>query len=348
MTINDDYLNYMATQAGYQIGKLNGISSLIPNIDFFIKMHKVKEATASSQIEGTQTSLEEALQKLENIPDDRRDDWEEVHNYINAMNYAIEEHDKQPLGNKLIQDTHRILLHGVRGQHKYPGEFRKSQCWIGGKSLQSAKFVPPHPDEVSSLMNDLEKFIQNDDLNISHLIKIGIAHYQFETIHPFCDGNGRIGRLLITLYLVNKKLLDKPALYISDFFEKNRDLYYFSLDNVRRSDDLIHWLMFFMECVISASESSISIFENIIKLKNKIESKLTDFGKRRKNAENLLLHLYGQPIVDAEDISSLLNISIHASFRLVNDFLKLGILKEKTGFKRNRIFSFDEYLELFR
>jgi Fic family protein len=236
----------------------------------------------------------------------------------------------------------------VRGESKYPGEFRTSQNYVGGTSINTATYVPPHQSIVPELMSDLEKFLQNKELFLPDLIKIGIAHYQFETIHPFCDGNGRTGRLLITLFLVNEGILRKPTLYLSDFFARNKGLYIDNLTIVREKNDLIQWLYFFLEGVIETAEKSIKTFDDIIKLQKDIqENKITKLGKKTKKGQELLNYLFSNPLVDTEHIVKALNINKSAVLRLVYDFMDLGILEEVTGNKRNRLFVFNDYLNIF-
>ena len=346
--VDNAELQFILSQADIKLGELNAFSQLIPDVDFFIKMHILKEGTKSSKIEGTQTNIDDAVQKKEYIEAEKKDDWLEVHNYVEAMNSSIKALDKLPLSNRLLKQTHKNLMRGVRGNRKTPGEFRKSQNWIGGASLRDAVFIPPHESGVNDLMADLEKFLHNENLAIPHLIKIGIAHYQFETIHPFLDGNGRIGRLLITLYLVSNNLLSKPTLYLSDFFEKHRSLYYDNLTRVRTNDDLVQWLKFFLEGVRQTSESSIQTFKNIIKLRDDTEAKIAKLGKKQDTARQFLQHLYSHPIVDSADVVKLFNINISTALRLIDDFVRLKILKEITGQKRNQNFVFEGYLKLFR
>jgi len=346
--VDDEQLSYLLSKANILLGELNAFSTLIPDVDFFIKMHIIKEAANSSRIEGTQTNIEEALQKVQNLDPEKRDDWQEVENYVTAMNHAIAELNNLPLCNRLLKQTHAILLQNVRGEHKQPGEFRTSQNWIGGAGINDAVFIPPHPNVVVDLMSDLEQFLHNKNIFVPDLIKIAIAHYQFETIHPFCDGNGRIGRLLITLYLVNERILCKPTLYLSDFFAKNKSLYYDNLTMVRHHNNLTQWLRFFLEGVIQTAENSIETFRKIITIRDEIEhNKITKLGKKTKTAQQFLIYLFKNPIVDSEDVSKEMNINISTGLRLINDFMELGILKEVTGFKRNRIFMFKEYIHLF-
>jgi len=345
--INQPELESLIVQAHQNLGALNAFSELIPDVSFFIKMHIAKEATQSSKIEGTQTSMEEAFLKSEDIRPDQRDDWQEVQNYIEAMTYALDRLETLPLSNRLIRETHKILLRGVRGEHKQPGEFRRSQNWIGGASLSDAVFIPPAHHQISDLMGDLEQFLHNEEIFISELVRIAIAHYQFETIHPFLDGNGRMGRLLITLYLVSKKLLMKPSLYLSAFFDKHRQLYFDNLSNVRNKNDLLQWLKFFMVGVIETTESSVTSFRQIIVLRERIERQIDQLGKRRSNAQLLLNHLFNQPVVTAQETATVINKSIPTANTLIGDFVRMGILEERTGYQRNRVFSFVEYIELF-
>lgn len=346
--LSDGGLINLLSEADIRLGELNAFSQLVPDIDFFIKMHVSKEATTSSRIEGTQTNIAEALQKAEYIEPEKRDDWEEVQNYIKAINAAIQALETLPLSNRLLKNAHLTLLQGVRGKERQPGEFRYTQNWIGGASLSDAVFIPPHQDDLPELLTDFEKFLNDNIHPLPHLIKIGIAHYQFETIHPFADGNGRIGRLLITLYLVSKGLLVKPTLYLSAFFEKNKSLYYDNLTRVRTHNDLTQWLKFFLEGIKQTAQNSIETFKAIIALRQEVEHRdILTLGKKIKLAQNLLHFLYSNPVTDSQEISKHLSINPSTALRLIEDFIRMGILKEITGYKRNRVFVFEKYLQLF-
>lgn len=344
---SDASINTLLEEANILLGQLNAYTMIVPNVDLFVQMHITKEANTSSRIEGTKTEMDEALMEKENIDPERRDDWEEVQNYIKAMNEAIEALKKLPISKRLIKQTHETLLQGVRGEVKQPGEFRISQNWIGGSNLTNAFYIPPHQDEVEDLMSDLESFIHNEELDVPHLIKLAIVHYQFETIHPFLDGNGRIGRLLITLYLVSNGLLNYPSLYLSDFFERNKGAYYDALTVVRSSNDLIHWIKFFLTAVIETSKKSIETFNGILELKSKMDVFVASLGRKAENGQKLITYLYRQPVIDSKKAMEVLGVSAKTAGSLLKDFEKEGILVEYTGFQRNRSFVFNEYIELF-
>lgn len=340
-------LNKLLGEANRLIGELNAFSQIIPDVDFFITMHILKEATTSSRIEGTKTNMEEALVKEEDINPEKRDDWSEVQNYVKAINTSIQELEKLPISNRLIKNTHEILLSGVRGKHKIPGEFRTSQNWIGA-TLKDAIFIPPHHSEVNGLMSDLEKFINDEEHPVPHLIKIAIIHYQFETIHPFLDGNGRLGRLLITLYLVSNDVLKKPSLYLSDFFEKNKGYYYDNLMTVRLTGNLTQWIKFFLVGVLETSKESIQVFKDIIALKTDIETnRLPKLGSKIKKGQQLIKQLFQVPITDAKQVAELLQVSPSTANRLIKDLIELKILSELTGYKRNRKYMFRDYFKIF-
>lgn len=346
-TWTDCELTSMVDSATQKIGSLDAWSEQVPNVDRFIRMYVLKEATDSSRIEGTQTTLQEALLKAKDVSPERKDDWIEVQNYIQAMNNSIEKLETLPLSSRLIKTAHKTLLSGVRGEDRQPGEYRRSQNWIGGSSINNAVFIPPIFQEVNELMGDLENFLHNKSSGLPHLMKIGLAHYQFETIHPFLDGNGRIGRLLITLYFVEQKILRKPVLYLSDYFDRYKNLYYDYLTGVRKKDDLVKWLKFFLTGIIDTADDSIRVFKEIIILKNKCEGMLFQLGKKGPSAKLLLDYIFHQPTFDAEDCAKATKLSSVSAYSLINDFIRIGILKELTGYKRNRVFYFPELFILF-
>jgi len=344
----DPKINSLLSEANLSLGNLNAFSFYVPDVDNFIRMHLVKEATKSSRIEGTQTEIEEVLLKNDEVLLEKRDDWKEVHNYIEAMNYSISELKTIPVSTRMLKESHKILMQGVRGEHKTPGEFRKTQNWIGGATMDDAIFIPPPQSEVNNLMNDFENFLHNENINVPLLIRAAIGHYQFETIHPFLDGNGRIGRLLITLQMVGSGVLSKPILYLSDYFEKHRTNYYDNLNRVREKNDLTQWIKFFLVAVIETSKSGIETFRRILKLKDKIDNeKIVSLGKKIPKAKQLMNKLYLNPIVSSNDVAGYLNVTPATANSLIHDLMNLDILVEITGGRRYRLFRFEEYLKLF-
>ncbi len=341
-------LNALLERAAVKLGELNSYARLVPNIDLFIQLHVTKEAVVSSRIEGTQTNLGEALLPKGEVQPERRDDWQEVNNYIRAMNEAIEELRTLPISSRLLRQTHLTLLSSGRGEFKQPGEFRRSQNWIGGNSLADAAFIPPHDQLVAELMGDLENFLHNDDINVPALIRIGMAHYQFETIHPFLDGNGRIGRLLITLYLVSERILDKPLLYLSAYFEQNKTLYYDNLTAVRQKSDLVQWLKYFLVGIEQTATQAVAALSQVLALKLEMEQRIhATFGRRAPSALRLLPAMFQTPALTVEAAAAAAGVSWRVANEVVGQLQEVGYLTEITGQSRNRIFLFEPYLKVF-
>lgn len=345
--IDDMQVLNLLSQADRQLGRLDMYSQYV-NIDMFIQMHIAKEATQSSKIEGTQTKIEEAFLDKNEINTEKRDDWKEVQNYIQAMNEAVRMLHILPFSNRLIKQTHKVLLQGVRGTHKLPGEYRTSQNWIGGASINDAIFIPPAHNSIGELMSDIEKFA-NDELNpLPDLLKSAIIHYQFETIHPFLDGNGRVGRLLITLYLINKGILKMPILYLSDFFERNRMLYYDNLMRVRIQHDINQWLKFFLTGVIETAKKGVQTFDGIMQLRKTIDTKLKVLGNRSGDAHKVIEFLYNRPIIDAQKVAAVIQKTPRPAYKLIENLEQMNILKEITGAERGRLYLFEDYMKLFK
>ncbi|MCY4553068.1 MAG: Fic family protein [Candidatus Poribacteria bacterium] len=341
-------ITQLVEQAANLLGALNAYAEIVPDVDFSMPMSIAKEAIDSNLIEGTKTEIDEVVLPQTEIPPIRQEDWQEVQIYIEAVNFAIAELPRIPISMRLLKDVHRILMSGVRGLHKAPGEIRRSQNWIGGSSLADALFVPPSPEELPDLLSDLEKFWHNQSLQLPYLIKVAITHYQFETIHPFLDGNGRCGRLLIVLQLIDAQLLNKPALYASTFFEKNKVSYYNSLTRVRTANDLEQWIIFFLIGIVETAQHGLKTFKAIITLRQEYDAKILTLGSRARNAQKLLQNMYATPIINTRSVEKELDISFSSANRLLKSLTALGVLRETTGHSRNRLFVLEKYLNLFR
>lgn len=345
---DDTKLDSLLAEANRQIGELNAYSLLLPNVDLYIKMHVKIEANKSSRIEGTRTTIEEDLSDLQDINPEKRDDWEEVQNYVKATNYGIERiNDGFPVCNRLFREIHKILLNGVRGEKKTPGKFRISQNWIGGTMPSNAAYVPPLVEDLADCLKDLELFINNEEIDTPDLIKIAMIHYQFESIHPFLDGNGRIGRLLIPLYLQSKKYLDNPCLYISFFFEKNRDLYYQKLNDVRVKNDIIGWIKFFLEGIIETAKIAKLKFKKVVELTKKIDSEIIELNVKYDNAKKIMDYFYNEPYSSRKKISEALEMPESTVNGVITGLKNANIIKETTGYSRNQVFVFEEYVNIF-
>jgi len=343
----DEELQGLLSKADLALGRLDGIAETLPDVDFFILMYIRKEATLSSQVEGTRATFADVLNAEAKVEDlEIRKDVDEILNYIQAMNYGLERLKTLPLSLRLIKEIHKILLQGVRGEWKEPGEFKKSQNWVGGTTIERASFIPCPPQEVMPALDNMEKFLHNNSCT-PVLIKTGLVHAQFENIHPFLDGNGRIGRLLITFYLCQQKALDKPLLYLSGFFKKYRQEYYDQLNAAHEKDDIEGWLKFFLDGVAVTANQAVETSKKIIKLKDEDIKKISTLGRSTPKATLVFNFLFHTPILTVKDVERITGLKNPNALSLTSKMIGLGILKEITGRKRNKVFRYQNYVNLF-
>ena len=334
--------------ANRKLATLDGLSSRIPNMDLFVSMYVRKEALLSSQIEGTQCTLDDILNPF--AEENTNLNVSDVVNYIRAEEFAIDRLQTLPLCNRLIKETHAVLMEGVRGQEKNPGEFRYSQNWIGGQgsTLRNARYIPPNPEDMINAMSDLEKYMNGED-SLDPLIQAALIHYQFETTHPFLDGNGRVGRLLITLFLMEKKILSTPSVYISYFLKMNRIEYYDRMTQVRKTGDYEQWILFFLQALSDSAEDAIQTIDELTKNHNRNAQKFENMTKRQQaNAMNFLIYLEKNPIIDIQKTAAALNLSYNTVAKSVALFVDNGILQQTEKSGRSKIYSYVDYLAVLR
>ena len=334
--------------ANRKLATLDGLSSRIPNMDLFVSMYVRKEALLSSQIEGTQCTLDDILNPF--AEENTNLNVSDVVNYIRAEEFAIDRLQTLPLCNRLIKETHAVLMEGVRGQEKNPGEFRYSQNWIGGQgsTLRNARYIPPNPEDMMNAMSDLEKYMNGED-SLDPLIQAALIHYQFETTHPFLDGNGRVGRLLITLFLMEKKILSTPSVYISYFLKTNRIEYYDRMTQVRKTGDYEQWVLFFLQALSDSAEDAIQTIDELTKIHNRNVQKFNSMTKRQQtNAINFLIYLEKNPIIDIQKTAAALNLSYNTVAKSVALFVDNGILQQTKKSGRSKIYSYVDYLAVLR
>ena len=334
-------------EASSALSALDTSAQFVPDINLFIRMHVFREASASSRIEGTHTEFEEAVLPENAVSMERRDDWREVNNYVRAMSESIEKLEKLPLSMRLLREAHSILLSGVRGKNKTPGEFRRSQNWVGGSTIRTARYIPPAEPYLPDLLTDLESFWHNEDILVPDLIRCAISHYQFETIHPFLDGNGRIGRLFIPFYLIAKNKLRYPCLYISSYLESHRDEYYEGLTRVRTENALEDWIVYFLKAVQETSIRGRDTFRQIFALRDEINAYC--MSKRTKSAKFQLIfkYLYSHPYTTVNDLVETLSMDYQSANACVKTLVSDGKLNYQNAYRRNRIFAFERYLSIF-
>ena len=345
-----DELQAWLSKADRSLGRLDGSIQTLPDPDLFVYMYVRKEAVLSSQIEGTQSSLSHLLKREAEVLDpDTPQDVNEVINYVGAMNLGLRLLDKLPVSTRLVKEIHQKLLENVRGQEQNPGHLRTSQNWIGpaGCQIRDATFVPPAPADMADALSDWEKFLHESD-GLPLLVKIGLAHAQFETIHPFLDGNGRVGRLLITLLLCEKQVLLKPVLYLSYYFKQNRQEYYDLLQRTRDAGDWESWIKFFVKGVDDISQQATQTAREIVELRERHRTLIVDsFGQVAGNGLKVLEYLFSQPIISVKRIMNLTGVTFAAANQLMRRFEKAGVLVEITGQARNRRYQYNDYVNLF-
>lgn len=334
-------------QAVKNLSALDACAQFVPDLDLFIRMHIVREANSSSRIEGTQTEMEEAVLPESSVREERRDDWREVNNYVEAMRLALDELERLPLSIRLLRSAHARLMQGVRGEVKMPGEIRRSQNWIGGSSIATARFIPPAPEYLGDLLSDLEMFWHNDKITVPNIIRCAISHYQFETIHPFLDGNGRVGRLLIPFYLISKRELQAPALYISSTLERHREAYYDALTRARSANDLAGWVLFFLDAVSTTAKTGCEKFKRIFALRDEMQT-LTGKMPNAALAQSAIRMLYSEPRTTIKRLAVEVGCDYQSANRLVRRFEADGVLVPSSDMKRNTIYDFRRYIDIFR
>lgn len=346
LDINDDILKLLV-ESSRSLQKLDTAAQLIPSAGLFISMYVRKEALLSSQIEGTQCTLEDVLDP--EIDMNRNLDVADVINYVKATQYALERLQSLPICNRLLRETHELLMDGVRGQEKNPGEFRRSQNWIGptGCSIKDARYIPPNVDDMQEAMSDLERYI-NESTEYDPLVRAALIHYQFETIHPFLDGNGRIGRLLILLYLMEQKLLSQPVIYVSYFLKKNQVEYYDRIGEVRRSGNYEQWVKFFLEAVNAAAGDALESIQKLSALHNQTISLLPKTNRNKDNLRAVFDYLEQHPIIDIGHTAAALGVSYNTASTCIKKLVELEILTETTNAARNRVFAYTKYLAILR
>lgn len=334
--------------ANKKLAALDGLSARIPNMDLFVSMYVRKEALLSSQIEGTQCTLDDILNPL--MEENTNRNVSDVVNYIKATEFALNRLHSLPLCNRLIKETHAVLMEGVRGQEKSPGEFRYSQNWIGGQgsTIRNARYIPPNPEDMQTAMSDLEKYMNGDD-SLDPLIQAALIHYQFETTHPFLDGNGRVGRLLITLFLMEKGILSHPALYISYFLKMNRIEYYDRMTQVRKTGDYEQWVMFFLQALSDSAGDAIQTIDALTALHNQSVAKLGAFSKRQQtNLLKLFAYIETNPIIDIQKTAAALGLSYNTVSKMVTILVDEGILRQTDKSGKAKIYSYADYLDILR